>query len=198
MPAKAVKKAKKEIMATVMEEIKGGEVEAERPKGNRAEKASETLLALVRGEKNKRTASMINVINVDLKKDPTDFVPSNPEPKGVAVLMIPGQWTNAQEFRPVNRSSARGINTLGKESDEESSNAKQNMSSTENDEVKKGKMTKTDPLSIKKKKGGTLKNDRRQDPNFCAGRIANSRRGGKDLTLTTGKEREKGLRIPLS
>ena len=52
MPAKAVKKAKKEIMAMVMEEIKGGQFEAEKPKGNRAEKASETLLALVRGEKN--------------------------------------------------------------------------------------------------------------------------------------------------
>ena len=183
MPAKAVKKAKKEIMAMVMEEIKSGEVEAEKPKGNRAEKASETLLALVRGEKNKRAASMINVINVDLKKDPTDFVPSNPEPKGMAVLMIPGQWTSAQEFRPVNRSSARGINTLGKESDEESSNAKQNMSSTENDEVKKGKMTKTDPLSIKKKKGGTLKNDRRQDPKVFCGENCKFKAKGKGFDL---------------
>ena len=96
MPAKAVKKAKKEIIAMVMEEIKGREIEAEKPKGNRAEKASETLLALVRGEKKRKAASMINVINVDLKKDPTDFVPSNPEPKSTAVLMIPGQWTSAQ------------------------------------------------------------------------------------------------------
>ena len=88
----------------VIEEIKGGETEAEKPKGNRAEKASETLLALVRGEKRRKTASMINV---DLKKDQTDFLPSNPEPRSAAVLMIPGQWKSAQEFRPVNRSSAR-------------------------------------------------------------------------------------------
>ena len=139
MPAKAVKKAKKEIMAMVMEEIKSGEVEAEKPKGNRAEKASETLLALVRGEKNKRAASMINVINVDLKKDPTDFVPSNPEPKSTAVLMIPGQRTSAREFRPVNWSSARGNNTLESESGEASSNTGKDIALTENDEVKKGK-----------------------------------------------------------
>ncbi len=113
MPAKAIKKAKKEILAMVMEEIKGGEIEAEKSKGNRAEKASETLLALVRGEK-KRKAT--NMINVDLKKDQTDFVPSNPEPRSAAVLMIPGQWKSAQEFRPVNRSSARGNNMDERES----------------------------------------------------------------------------------
>ena len=72
MPAKAVKKAKKEIIAMVMEEIKGGEIEAEKPKGNRAVKASETLLALVRGEKRRKAASMINV---DLKKRSNGFCP---------------------------------------------------------------------------------------------------------------------------
>ena len=139
MPAKAVKKAKKEIMAMVMEEINDGEMEAEKPRGSKTEKASETLLALVRGEKKRKAASMISV---DLKIGETDFVPSNLEPKGMAVLMIPRQWKKAQEFRPVNRSSARGNNTLEKESGVVSSNVGKDIRRTENDEVEKSKMTK--------------------------------------------------------
>ena len=136
MLAKAVKKAKKEIIAMVMEEINGREIEAEKPKGNRAVKASETLLALVRGEKKRKAASMINV---DLKKESTDFVPSNPGPKSTAVLMIPEQWTSAQEFRPVNRSSARGNNTLESESGEASSNMEKILHSPKMTKSKKGK-----------------------------------------------------------
>ncbi len=63
LPAKAVKRAKKEIMAMVMEGIKGEGVPA-KPKGSKAEQASETLLALVRGERKKSASSMISV---DLK-----------------------------------------------------------------------------------------------------------------------------------
>jgi hypothetical protein len=66
-------------MAMVMEEINGGEMEAEKPKGSKTEKASETLLALVRGEKKRKAASMISV---DLKKGETDFAPSNPGRRG--------------------------------------------------------------------------------------------------------------------
>ena len=198
MPAKAVKKAKKEIMAMVMEEIKGGDFEAEKPKGNRAEKASETLLTLVRGEKKRKAASMINVINVDLKKDPTDFVPSNPEPKSAAVLMIPGQWTRAQEFRPVNRSSARGNNTLESESGEASSNTGKDIALTENDEVGKRKMTKTDPLSIKNGKKKNVEKRSTSGSKFFCGEDCKFKARGKGFDLDGGDRREKSLRSPLS
>ncbi len=48
LPAKAVKRAKREIMAMVIEGMKG-EDDTAKPKGSKAEQASNTLLALVRG-----------------------------------------------------------------------------------------------------------------------------------------------------
>ncbi len=50
LPAKAVKRAKQEIMAMVMDEIKGKGHTA-KPKESKAEQASNSLLALVRGER---------------------------------------------------------------------------------------------------------------------------------------------------
>jgi hypothetical protein len=64
LPAKAIKRAKKEIMAMVIEGMKG-EGETAKPKGSKAAQASNTLLALVRGEKKRGTTSMLSV---DLKK----------------------------------------------------------------------------------------------------------------------------------
>jgi hypothetical protein len=104
-----VKRAKKEIMAMVMERINGEEKGPAKPKGSNVEQASETLLALVRGEKKRNAASIM--ISIDLKKKKTDFVPSNPEPKGKSVLMIPGQISKAQELRPVKRKSTREKDT---------------------------------------------------------------------------------------
>ncbi len=68
LPAKAMKRAKKEIMAMVIKGLKGEEDKPEKPKGSKADRASETLLALVRGEKRKKAASMIGI---DLKKRQT-------------------------------------------------------------------------------------------------------------------------------
>ncbi len=62
-----MKRAKKEIMAMVIEGMKG-EGDAAKPKVSKAEQASNTLLALVRGERKRGTASMLSV---DLKRDST-------------------------------------------------------------------------------------------------------------------------------
>ncbi len=82
---RSVKRAKREIMAMVIEGMKG-EGEKAKPKGSKAEQASNTLLALVRGEKKRGTASMLGV---DLKKNATEYVPSRKMPDGETVLMIP-------------------------------------------------------------------------------------------------------------
>ena len=71
-----------------------------------------------------------------------EFVPSRSEPKAAAVLMIPRQWTSAQDYRPMNRGSSE--RTSSKVNDGSSSNVEKNIHRTENDEVKKSKMTKTD------------------------------------------------------
>ena len=84
-------------MAMVIEGMKG-EGGISNTQGSKAEQASNTLLALVRGERKRGTASMLSV---DLKKDSTDFVPSRKKPVGETVLMIPRPWSKAQEFRPV-------------------------------------------------------------------------------------------------
>ena len=103
LPAKAVKKAKKEIMAMVMEGIKGDEQDTAKPKGTKAGQASETLLALVRGA---RKGLSTSTLTVEKEKSKTDFVPSRGEPKVAAALMIPGQVTSARNYRPVNRGSS--------------------------------------------------------------------------------------------
>ena len=79
-----MKKAKKEIMAMVIEELKASD-EVPVPRSGVAQ-AFETLLALVRGARKKGAASMLGVVP---SKGATDFVPSDPKPKGKAVLMMP-------------------------------------------------------------------------------------------------------------
>ncbi len=46
-----MKRAKKEIMAMVIEGMKGDQTGPAKPRGSNTEQASEPLLALVRGEK---------------------------------------------------------------------------------------------------------------------------------------------------
>jgi hypothetical protein len=181
LPAKAVKRAKKKIMAMVMEGIKGDEKEPAKAKGSKVEQASETLLALVRGEKKRKAASMISV---DLKNGEKNFVPSNPEPKEKSVLMIPRQWSKAQEFRPVNRKATQEKDTSNKKSGDVSSYVGKDMSQTENDDQQNLNLTKTDPLSIRKSKRETLKSDRRQDPDFLCGDDCKFR--GKDVAFEPG------------
>ena len=125
------------------------------PRSNVAQ-ASETLLALVRGARKKGAASMLGVVP---SKDTTDFVPSNPKPKGKAVLMMPRPWMTSQEFRPVNASASRRKDPSRKERGEETNNIEEDIPRTENDEVEKQKMTKTDPLSIRNEKMRPLKSD---------------------------------------
>jgi hypothetical protein len=126
-----------------MEELKASN-EVPAPRSGVAQ-ASETLLALVRGGRKKGAASMFGVVP---SRDSTDFVPSDPKPKGRAVLMMPRPWKTSQEFRPVNAS--RGKDRSAKESGEEPNNVEEDIPRTENDEVKKVKMTKTDPLENQK------------------------------------------------
>jgi hypothetical protein len=154
LPAKAVKKAKKEIMAMVIEEMKASEdVPAKR---SNVAQASETLLALVRGARKKGAASMLGVVSSNKS---TDFVASDPKPKGKAVLMMPRPWKNTQEFRPVNTSASRRKDPSTKESGEETQSIEEDVPRTENDDLEKMKMTKTDPLSIRKAKRRPLKSD---------------------------------------
>ena len=77
LPAKAVKKAKKEIMAMVMEEMKASE-EVPAPRTGVAQ-ASDALIALIRGARKRGAASMLGVAKSGQE---TDFVPSEPNPRG--------------------------------------------------------------------------------------------------------------------
>ena len=104
-----------------------GAKDTAKPKESKAEQASNSLLALVRGERKRGAASMLGV---DLKKDSTEFVPSRNEPAVETVLMIPRPWTNAQEFRPVRGNSVDDKSVSNKESGNVSSNMEQNMSLT--------------------------------------------------------------------
>ena len=69
LPAKAVKKAKKIIMAMVIEEMKASE-EVPTPRTGVAQ-ASDALIALIRGARKRGAASMISIAKSDQK---TDFV----------------------------------------------------------------------------------------------------------------------------
>jgi hypothetical protein len=153
LPAKAVKRAKKEIMAMVIEGMKDVGDTA-KPKGSKAEQASNTLLALVRGEKKRDTTSMLGV---DLKNGATEFVPSRTKPAVETVLMIPRPWTKAQEFRPERGNSVDHKGASNKESGSISFNMEKDMSQTGLNEEEKINLTKTDPLSIKKEKRDTFK-----------------------------------------
>ncbi len=66
-----MKRAKKEIMAMVMEEIKG-KGDTAKPKESKAEQASNSLLALVRSERKRSAASMLGV---DLEKRSNGICP---------------------------------------------------------------------------------------------------------------------------
>ncbi len=99
-------------MAMMIEEMKASE-EVPAPRSGVAQ-ASETLLALVRGVRKKGAASMLGVVPSD---NTTDFVPSDPKPKGKAVLMMPRPWKNTQDYRPVNESASRRKDPSTKDSD---------------------------------------------------------------------------------
>ena len=152
LPAKAVKRAKQEIMAMVMGEIKG-KGDTAKPKESKAEQASNSLLALVRGERKRSAASMLGV---DLKKDLTDFVPSRNEPAVETVLMIPRPCTKAREFRPVRGNPVEGKGASNTESGINSCNVEKDMSITKKKKNNLTNLTKTDPLSIKNPKKDTL------------------------------------------
>ena len=77
-------------------------------------------------------------------------------------------------------SASRRKDPSGKESGEETKSIEEDMKLTENDEVEKAKMTKTDPLSIKKGKRETLKKDRRQDPHLVCGDDCKFKAKGKE------------------
>jgi hypothetical protein len=147
LPAKAVKKAKKEIMAMVIEEMKASE-EVPVPRSSVAQ-ASETLLALVRGARQKGATNMLGVV---LPDNATDFVPSDPKPKGKAVLMMPRPWMNAQELRPVNRDVSQRKDPSAKDSDEASSCIEKDIKQTENDDLKKKFDKNGSPVNQKSKK----------------------------------------------
>jgi hypothetical protein len=119
-------------MAMVMEEIKASE-EVPAPRSGVAQ-ASDALIALVRSARKRGAASMLGVAKLDQE---TDFVPSDPKPKGMAVLMMPRPWGKTQEFRPVNTSASRRKDPSGKESGEETNNVEENIPRAENDEVEK-------------------------------------------------------------
>ncbi len=127
-------------MAMVMEEMKASE-EVPVPRSGVA-KASDSLIALIRGTR-KGAASMLGVTKSDKS---TDFVPSDPKPKGKAVLMMPRPWGNTQEFRPVNESSSQEKDPSTNESEMKAKGLEEVIPRSENDEVKKTKMTKTDPF----------------------------------------------------
>ena len=151
LPAKAVKKAKKEIMAMVIEEMKASE-EVPAPRTGVAQ-ASDALIALIRGARKRGAASMISIAKSDQE---TDFVPSDPKSKGKAVLMMPRPFKDAREFRPMNASSSRRKDPSANNSDEETKSIEDDIPRNKNDKVEKAKMTKTDPLSIKNEKKETV------------------------------------------
>ncbi len=66
-----------------------------------ARSASDALLDLCRGSKNKS----VGMIGLNLIKP--DFVPSLPKLPFKSIMMLPGRGMSAQEFRPVNRTKAR-------------------------------------------------------------------------------------------
>jgi hypothetical protein len=159
-------------MAMVIEEMKALE-EVPAPRSGVA-KASDALIALVRGARQKNAASMLGVVK---SGQTTDFVPSDPKPKGKAVLMMPRHWGNAQEFRPVNASSSQGKDPSTKDSEKKSNSLDDVIPPSENDKVGKTKMTKTDPLSIRNEKKRPFKSDG-QDSNFLCGKFCKFRAKG--------------------
>jgi hypothetical protein len=97
LPAKAVKRAKKEIMSMVVEAL----AEKDDDGKSAARSASESLLNLCRGAK--RTS--VGMIGLNLLNP--DFVPSLPKPTFKSILMLPRRGMSAQRLRPMNRARAR-------------------------------------------------------------------------------------------
>ncbi len=98
LPAKATKKAKKQIISMLIEELKDAEEEKETKEkaySSKIKNASETLLAICRGVKRK----IVGFVGLDVKK--TDFVPSKREPSFKICLMLLRATENAGNFRPV-------------------------------------------------------------------------------------------------
>ena len=78
-------------------------------------KRSDALIALVRGARTRGATIILGVVKSDLS---TDFVPSDPKPKGKAViLMMLRPWKNTQDYRPVNESALRRKDPSTKDSD---------------------------------------------------------------------------------
>ena len=80
----------------------------------------------------------------------TDFVPSDPKPKGKAVLMMPKPWGNVQEFRPMNTSSSSRPGPSTKDGERKANSIEKDMNRVENDEVEK----------VENDKNGSLVNQR--------------------------------------
>jgi hypothetical protein len=109
LPAKAVKRVKKEIMSMVVEAL----AEKDDDGKSAARSASEALLDLCRGAKKKSVGMIgLNLLN-------PDFVPSLPKPNFKSILMLPRRGMSAQEFRPVNRARARDAKETKAEDDGE-------------------------------------------------------------------------------
>ncbi len=97
--AKAIKRAKKEIMSMVVEAM----AEKEDDGKSAARSASEALLDLCRGVKKKS----VGMIGLNLLSP--DFAPSLPKPTSKSIMMLPRRGMSAQEFRPVDRARARAM-----------------------------------------------------------------------------------------
>ena len=94
--------------------------------------------------------------------------------------MMPRPWENAQEFRPRSTSSSQREDPSAKDEKGKANSIRKDIPRPENDNVEKEKMTKTDPLSIKKRR--PLKSDG-QNSNFCAGNFASSERKESSANL---------------
>jgi hypothetical protein len=84
----------------------------------------------------------------------------------------------------VNRRLTGEKDTSINESGVESNNIREDMSQTENNDQEKSNLTKMDPLSIRESKRETLKNARRQDPDFLCDEDCNFR--GKEVACGPG------------
>ncbi len=80
---------------------------------------------------------------------------------------MPRPWKNAQDFRPANTSASRRKDPSAKESGEETKSIEEDIPRTENDDLEKMKMTKTDTLSFRKAKRRPLKSDGQDSNVLC-------------------------------
>ena len=148
-----------------MEEMKASE-EVPAPRSGVAQ-ASDALIALVRGARKRGAASMLGVVKSD---QATDFVPSDPKPKGKAVLMMSRPWGKTQEFRPMNTSSSQRKDPSTKDGEGKANSIGKDIPRSENDEVEKVKNDKNgSPVNQR-----PLKSDR-QEQNCLGGKFCKFR-----------------------